>query len=512
MGIFISLSLFAQGPDITWQKLLGGTDTDAGLDIQSTADGGYIIAATSDSYDGDIDAPLGHYDFWIIKLDDKGDTEWKNNYGGTDWEWPKSIKQTTDGGYIAIGFTYSDDGDVTDFKGLRDAWVIKLDASGTLEWQKSIGGTGPDSGEDILVLNDGYLMVGFDGGENNGDLQGMACTGEFWILKLNLSGDILWQKCYGGSGIDYPEKMIPLSNGNFVIAGYTDSDDGEVTGYHGSYDFWVIAIDPNGNMAWQKALGGSSWDKGFDVLDTGQGIIVVGETLSQDGDVTGSKGGSDFWVIKLDYNGDLQWQKSFGGSDEDIARSIIDAGNSEYVISGVASSADIDVDGNHGSGDYWVIKIDDNGNLLWNKSMGGSGSELIYSAVMSTSDDGIFFLGYTNSNNGDVSGLQGDDDVWIVKLGGIPSATENILNQESVLKIYPNPVHNLETVYIENNLVDAEWLRVFNIEGQLVAETSIENENGLIRLSVANWIPGSYFIELSSPNNLQIGKMIIFNR
>ncbi len=514
LAVLCSLLLTAQAPDINWQKTLGGTDIDAGHAIQATSDGGYIIAASSDSQDGDVGTGgQGDYDIWIIKMDVNGNIQWKNTYGGSDWEWPYAIKPTSDGGYIVAGFTHSDDGDISGFQGFRDAWVIKLDAMGNLQWQNSLGGSNADTARDIIEVGDGYIMVGKDGGGNDGDLQGTGCNDNFWIVKLNYSGEIVWQKCHGGSDIDLAKKITPLGSDQFIVVGYTTSDDGDVTGHHGYEDFWVIAIDTDGNLLWQKALGGSSVEEANDVVvnNTMDQIIVVGEVHSEDGDVSTHYGDLDFWVVFLDTNGTLLSNKTYGGNMEDNPSSILPLSSGNFIISGVSGSSDGDVTGNHGSGDFWVINIDASGNLIWNKSMGGSNFENSLGSALATDDEGIILVGHTNSNDGDVSGLQGDDDLWFVKLGGMPSGVESIFTLEEPLKIFPNPIIESNVVHIQHQLLQAEQLFIRDIYGQTVLEKSIANQEDMIKLSVEGLPSGSYLLELRSARHIQVGKFVVIN-
>lgn len=510
LGISVALALSAQAPGITWQQVLGGTDVDAAHDIQATPDGGYVVAGSSDSQDGDVGAGNGDYDIWILKLDQNGTPEWKKNYGGSDWEWPNAVKPTSDGGYIVVGFTYSDDGDVSGFHDFRDGWVIKLSAIGNLEWQKPLGGSSAQTIQDVIEVSDGYLLAGYDNTSNDGDLQGMNCDSDFWIVKLGYSGNIIWQRCYGGSDTDLPNKIIPFGADKFLIAGYADSDDGVVTGQHGSRDFWVIAIDDAGAMLWQKSLGGSSWDEANSIvfIESQNKIVVVGESLSNDGDVSLNHGDLDMWMAVLDTDGNLVSEKSLGGSSEDKATSVLLLPSNELILSGAAASTDGDVHGNHGGGDMWVVKTDTDGSIIWDKSVGGSGYEQVLGSVLSTNDDGIILAGHTSSNDGDVSGLQGDDDLWIVKLGGTASAVNHVEYLSTDLKIYPNPASGASSIFVDPALEKADRLIVTNIFGETVLEKPLSNAGDPIEVSTQPLPSGSYFIEIFNQGKVQTGKFL----
>jgi hypothetical protein len=514
IGLFLSFSLLAQAPDITWQKLLGGSASDIAHDIQATPDGGYIIAGYSDSQDGDVSGTKGDYDFWIIKMDVEGNVEWKKTYGGSDWDWPYAIKPTDDGGYIAAGLTYSDDGDVSGFNGFRDGWVIKLNASGDMEWQRCLGGSGADAAQDVWETDDGYLIVGFDGGTNDGDLQGMACDNDFWIVKLDLNGGIVWQQCYGGSDTDLPRKIVPFGNTGYLIAGYAESDDGDVAGQNGFRDFWLIQIDLAGNLVWQKALGGSSWDDAYDLLFSSEEnlIILAGETYSDDGDVSMNHGDMDYWVVFLDASGNILLEKTYGGSLEDKATSILQLSSSEFIISGAAVSTDGDVESAIGNGDFWIIKVTTNGDIIWNKSLGGSAYEEPIGSVFATNDNGILLAGRSKSNDGDVSGAHGDNDLWVVKLGGTSTAVNTLSAATDIIEIFPNPAINRNEVYIKHTLANADYLIIRDMTGQLISEKPIKGNNGLISWPVGDLPCGNYFLEVHATDQVQIGKLIIMSR
>ncbi len=401
-------------PRIIWQKALGGSSFDEANSIQQTADGGYIVAGYTWSDDGDVSENNGRYDFWIVKLDSNGNIEWQKALGGSSFDVANSVQQTADGGYIVAGYTASNNGDVngSEYHGGTDFWVVKLDSDGNIKWQKVLGGSNDDEANSVQQTTDGgYIVAGYTESDD-GDY-------DFWVVTLDNSGNIAWQKALGGSDWDVAHSIQQTTDGGYIVAGYTNSNDGDVSGNHGNSDFWVVKLDSNGNIVWQKALGGSSYDEAYSIQQTTDGgYIVAGYTESNDGDVSGSgyHGGYDFWVVKLDSNGNKQWQKALGGSGNDEAYSIQQTTDGGYIVAGYTWSNDGDVSGNHGNDDFWVVKLDRNGNIVWQKALGGSFSDGAYS-IQQTADGGYIVAGYTWSNDGDVSGSHGNDDFWVVKLG-----------------------------------------------------------------------------------------------
>jgi hypothetical protein len=423
-------------PMLQWQKSLGGARVDVAQSIQPTADGGYIVAGNTNSQDGDV---LGYHsgayscylpcvgqsicgllpDGLVVKLSSTGAIQWQKALGGLAAENLLSIKSTPDGGYIASGLTYSNDGDVSGYHGgtEADAWVVKLSSSGAIQWQKVLGGsTGCDFANAILSTPDGgYIFAGHTD-SHDGDVTANAGERDVWIVKLSSSGAIQWQKTIGGADNDYAFSFQSTPDGSFIVAGYTYSNNGDVSGNHGDADAWIVKLSTSGAIQWQKALGGSNEDIARSIQPTADGgYIVAGSTKSNNGDVSGNHGDADAWIVKLSSSGAIQWQKALGGSNEDIARSIQPTADGGYIFTGSALSNNGDVSGNHGAQDAWVIKLSNNGAFQWQKSLGGTANDFANS-IQLTSDGGYIVAGQAISNNGDVSGNHGATDAWVIKL------------------------------------------------------------------------------------------------
>jgi hypothetical protein len=290
--------------DIEWQKCLGGTEEDIAYTIQQTSDGGFIVAGYTESNDGDISGNHGGGDALVVKLNNSGTIEWQKCLSGTGVDIAYSIQQTSDEGFIVAGYTSSNDGDVSgNHGGHSDAWVVKLNSSGDIEWQKCLGGTSDDYAYCIQQTSDGGFIVAGYTKSNDGDVSGNHGGGsDYWVVKLNSIGDIEWQKCLGGTDWDKANSIQQTSDGGFIVAGYTDSNNGNVSGYHGLGDAWIVKLNSTGDILWQKCLGGTNWDFANSIQQTNDGgFIVAGGTRSNDGDVSGyhGVGGGDFWVVKL---------------------------------------------------------------------------------------------------------------------------------------------------------------------------------------------------------------------
>jgi hypothetical protein len=285
-------------PCIEWQKCLGGSGDDNAYDVQQTSDGGYIVAGRAASNNGDVRGNHGRADLWVVKLEASGNKVWQRCLGGGDDDGALSIQQAFDGGYVLAGGTKSNSnsGNVIGTHGGADAWVVKLDASGTLEWQKCLGGSSSDYAQSVQPTADGgYIVAGYTESDN-GDVSGNRGGADFWIVKLDHDGTIMWQRCLGGSSDDVAQRIRQTSDGGYIAAGWSRSDDGDVSGNHGSMDCWIVKIDANGSPVWQRCLGGSGDDSAQSIQQTSDGwYILAGWTDSNDGDVRGNHGSADAW-------------------------------------------------------------------------------------------------------------------------------------------------------------------------------------------------------------------------
>jgi hypothetical protein len=493
-------------PTIEWQKCLGGSGYDDGLSIQQTTDGGYIVVGQSNSTNGDVTGNHGNIDYWVVKLDNIGVIEWQRSLGGTGYERnPFSIQQTIDGGYIISGYSGSNDGDVTGNIGGSDCWVVKLDSIGFIEWQKSLGGTGSEHAYSIQQTIDGGYILGASSNSTDGDVTSNQGGFDYWVVKLDSIGTIVWQKSLGGSNQDRVFSIQQTSDGGYIVAGECSSNDGDVTGNHGSFDYWLVKLDSIGNMEWQRSLGGTGSDKASSIKQTSDGgYIVTGSSTSNDGNVTGNHGSVDYWLVKLDSIGTMEWQKCLGGSSPDHAFTIQQTNDGGYIVAGWTMSTNGDVTGNHGDIDYWIVKITNLGGLTWQKSLGGTGEDGGIS-IQQTIDGGYITSGWATSFNGDVTGHHGGGDMWVVKLSPFVAVGVNETNQFRTIKTYPNPTNGIVSIDLGEVKKDIK-ATLTNSLGQVILTKNYTSTN-FIDLDI-DAPKGIYFLQLES-NREVITKKII---
>ncbi len=452
--LFVPSLVYAQ-PFIQWQRCYGGTQNEAPGGLIETRDGGYIMAGQTQSVDGDLQSNHGNKDLWIVKFNAQNSIEWQKTYGGSGEDDAGGILQTFDGGYIIATTTFSTDGDL---KGLRtdptqaDIWVLRIDSIGVIQWQKTFGGSKSDYAASLLPGSEGKYVISALTNSSDGDVKGFHGGSGFdtWIFEISESGVLGWQKTLGGTNDDEAFSLSPTRDGGFITTGYTFSTDGDVTGRvrDSSGEAWVVKLNAAGEIQWQKTYGGSQFEQGWDVIQTfDHGYVLAGMTSSNDGDVSGIHQPvyySDCWIVKLDSAGIIQWQKCYGGSSGDAAFSILQTTGEEYVVAASTASDDGDVKGYHGNSDCWVFVLSPVGNLLTQKTFGGSWSDAnIGAGIMQTRDKGFLVATVASSNDGDVFGHHGDSttsDIWLIKLSPLKNDIKNISKiSDDVVTIFPNP-------------------------------------------------------------------------
>ncbi|HDQ15719.1 MAG TPA: hypothetical protein ENN45_01520 [Bacteroidetes bacterium] len=348
---------FVQGSE-KWIKKFGGDSLEFGYDCEQTSDGGYIVVGATFSYGiGDENS-----DIWLIKIDGSGNKVWDKTYGGSGSEHGHSVQQAKDGGYIIVGYTTSYT------SGLSDVYLVKTDNLGNLEWNKNFGGTGADKGFSVRQTNDGgYIIVGET--ESYG-----AGKSDVWLIKTDGSGNKVWDKTYGGKEIEKGESVQQTKDGGYIIAGETSSY-GE-----GLSDMWLIKTDGSGNKVWDKTYGGEDGDEGCDVKQTADGgYIITGKTRSY------AVSAYDAWLVKTDNVGNLLWYETYGGEGDDEACSVDITHDGGYIIAGGTWPYSTNFNS-------WLIKTDNLGQKLWENNYERKHDNSLLS-VHQTSDGGYIATG-----------------------------------------------------------------------------------------------------------------------
>ncbi len=445
-GALIYTESQAQAPPIDWKKSIGSSLNDKGNSCQQTFDGGFIFVGNTDSLaDGNLTgtSPKGKTDIEVIKTSSTGAIQWKKRYGGSSTENATCVRQTADSGFIIVGSTKSNNKNVSGNHGGTDIWVVKLNPVGAIQWQKCLGGTSSEDAYSVIqTLDGGYIVAGFTTSSDS-DATGLhGIYSDAFIAKLDSNGNKEWSKCYGGTQVEMAYSIVQTPDSNYTFAARTGSSDGDVSGHNPGAldDYWVVKIDQTGNILWDRCYGGSGYETAQCIQKTFDGgYIVGGYSPSNDGDVTGNHGTYDYWVVKIDAVGTLQWQKSYGGSASDFCKGVSQTADSGYIVIGSTYSTNGQVVGNHSANiDIWVLKINSIGTINWKKCFGGTTVDESTSPIWQTTDGGYVFCGNSNSTDGNVTGNHGGTDIWVVKLNPSTSRFGDDLaeNDAGIIEIY----------------------------------------------------------------------------
>ncbi len=422
LTLLVTPLLFAQQ---RWERIYGGTDSDGGRSVRQTSDGGYVVTGETWSFGA------GGYDVYLIKTNSSGDTLWTKTYGGTSDDYGNSVQQTQDGGYIVAGLTGSYGAGINDF------YLIKTNANGDTLWTRTYGGRNDDYGESVRQTSDGgYVVAGYTQSFGN-DLQ-------VYLVKTNASGDTLWTRTYGGADYDWGTSVQQTSDGGYIVAGCTGSY-GDTLG-----DVYLIKTNSSGDTLWTRTYGGADGDDGSSVQQTSDGGYIVAG-------LTGSFGAgiNDFYLIKTNSTGDTLWTRTYGGTNEDHGHFVQQTSDGGYIFAGftyISGPANWDV---------YLVKTNASGDPSWTRNYGGTSADFSES-VQQTSDGGYIVAGITSS-------FGYGPDVYLIKTDangnvGVETAEDRGQRLEVRIKPKPNPFTSFASVPGQ----EKETFELYDIAGRKV--------------------------------------------
>ncbi len=513
---FIGYFLNAQDSSILWQKTIGGNMQDVVYSLEQTIDAGYILGGYSNSgASGEkSEDSRGGYDIWIVKTDGIGNVLWNKTYGGSGDDFMTSLKPTSDGGFIiGAGSDSNISGEKSEnSRGGLDFWILKVDDSGNIEWQKTYGGAQPDFDTNIFQTSDGgYFVSGYSDSGISGD-KTVPSKGQrdYWVLKLNSSGEISWQKAIGGSAVDRLIISNQSEDGGYILGGHSDSNiSGDKSeNSRGMFDNWIVKLDEDGNIIWDKTYGGNNHDIVRDIIQVNGGYLVGGYSHSGiSGDKTGElRGVIDLWVYKIGNDGNMVWQKTIGGSQTDYLRTIRQKPDGNFLITGYSNSniSGEKTENTNGGYDMWFLLMNPNGNILGQNTIGGSEDESAgYSLIL---NDGYIFAVASASNiSGDkTDNSRGLEDYWLFK------TTNSLLNISEIksvkdVVVYPNPTKGSFVIDLGKFEENIE-IKVSDTTGKNVF---VANYKDLDKIELKlNLVPGVYFIHIKANNEIHTKKLI----
>jgi predicted secreted protein len=358
--------------DTGWSKTYGGAKAEGHdniyPDLIQTSDGGFLLTGDTSSYGA------GSNDAYLVKVDANGEMQWNRTYGGPLNESASVVCITSDGGYAIMCITNSYGAGGNDF------WLVKTDSAGNMQWNKTYGGTGVDNGYFVFQTADGgYALYG----ETNSFGAGGY---DVWLIKTDETGNMQWNKTYGAAGNDLGANLILTADGGYAVVSISTS--------FGGYKAWFAKLDASGTMAWNKtySLTAICWAVGIQTADGGYALTGVVYPTSK----------RDLWLIKTDSSGNMLWNKTYGGTGDDTGWGLVQMDDGGYTIIGVTTSFGA------GGADSWLFRTDASGNMLWNKTYGGTGTEFTVDFTR-TSDGGYAISGFTDSFGA------GSTDLWLIK-------------------------------------------------------------------------------------------------
>ncbi|MBF4507808.1 T9SS type A sorting domain-containing protein [Flavobacterium sp. JLP] len=538
------LPLFTYSQDILWEKSYGGTHADYLFDAQPTADYGFILAGSSvsDKTGNKTDDNHGDLDYWIWKMNEKGELDWQKSIGGNGFDLLQSIKGTKDGGFILAGTSSSGSGfqKGEDCKGITDFWVIKLDASGGEQWQRTIGGNGQDELLCAFQTKDGGYILGGSSSSNPPSLSNTKSDGkttatakadlynkseksrgnmDYWVVKLSKDGAIEWQKTYGGQYADLLRSMEQTTDNGFILAGYSNSPiSGEKADNNkGAGDYWILKINDTGEIQWQKTYGADGDDQPYAIHQTIDGGYIIGGNSNSTNALTPQGGivsnGTDLWLLKTDSEGAVDWSKTYDFGKVDILTSLVENLDHSFLIGGYAKTeasksaagalakavgAGGDKDGVN---DYIALKVDEKGEEIWTKTVGSSGEDILRKLI-ETRDGGYLMAGTSNSNSSkDKNSNIGSNDFWVVKL----KDKAKIEKIKASIEAIPNPVKTYTNVIIGYDFKEGTATLV-DISGRVLQEFAISSRT--VPVDLSRYSEGIYIINIKTDVKTESVKVI----
>jgi hypothetical protein len=512
MLLMSSITINAQ--DILWEKSYGGKHADYLFDVQPTADYGFILAGSSLSKKSGnkTEDNIGDLDYWVWKMDENGEPDWQKNLGGTGADMLYSIRNTADGGFILAGTSDSGAGmhKKDSCRGREDFWVIKLNAKGGNEWEKTIGGSGQEMLKSVAQTTDGGYILG---GSSASDISPIILKGgsdkygksektrgsmDYWVVKLDEKGEVKWQRTLGGIYSDVLESIEQTTDGGYIIGGYSNSPSSldKSNENYGAGDYWIVKLDKDGETEWQKTLGGDEDDHLYVIHQTKDGGYIAGgnsASATSGNKSRSNKKGTDFWVIRMDEKGDILWQETYNTGNVDILTSLVENNDGTFLIGGYAQSEVIGLQkaDKKEINDYIALKISDDGDEVWKTYVGSKGEDIL-KKLIETRDGGYLLAGTSKGEvSRDRNSGKGSNDFWVVKLKDKQKKEEE---KKTLLEAIPNPASQYTNIIVGFDY-NKGTANVFDLSGRQLQTFSITGDR-TIPLDLGSYPEGIYVVEV----------------
>lgn len=578
MLLVVSFSAYAQ-PNVLWKRAYGGTHYESWSILVDLPGGNIITGTNSLSSDRYVHGAHGNNDVWLTKLSPSGDTIWTRAYGGNSNDYAYDGILTSSGTVLIASSTYTNNnGDVGPVKGNSDVWMLEVDTTdGSIIFSKTYGGTGHEFPYVVIENSKQQYVVAIHSNNASGDIDSIYGNTDALLLVLDKSGNLIKQAHYGGTQVDQFEGLIETADNSYVMVGHASSNDYDVTGQNGNHDLWIVKVDTGLQKKWVKVMGGTEYEGAVAVDEAPDGSLYVwAYQESTDGDlanVPNADSTGSNWLVKLSAAGDIIWQKVYGGSGYEYAGDIVVRGINDIILLGETTSTDGDLTGetNRGSADLWILSVDSAGNINWSETMGGSKYDGPSKLMVDEKGD-IYAGALTSSSDVDVDSVNGLQDLWVIKFCGLadttyvnnmPSFTANhgftgvtyqwidcsgnsvastnksftatkngnyklvvttgcttdttscfavtgigiadISKQE--MAIYPNPNNGIYVIQVQGNVAGELFVR--DMLGKVVQHQQVSNSKSNYAFSMQVASAGMYIVELKTEEGSYVQKMII---
>ncbi len=501
LGFILMVFICYAQPEIEWSYNYGGSSVEYINGIQATSDDNYIVFGNSFSSDGDLEENNGESDIWLMKIDTLGTILWSESYGGSDKEHPSGIIETNEGGFIVLGQSSSMDGDITNYYGDEDIWIFKVDEMGEIIWSKNYGGSGFDSATSIIKdEDDGFIVAGYTF-SNDGDISEAKGGADIWLFNINETGDLIWEKVYGGTDNEFDPDILLTNGGGLILLGISGSLDGDIGGNIGGTDLWLVKLSSIGEIEWEKNYGGPSIELNASIVLTENGYVLFGSSTIDDAD---NGLGYEYLAIRIDEEGNQLWEESYGGLANDFLSDAIAIPDESYIMAGRVGAIGADVSNIYVSSDIWIVKINTEGDIVWEKNYGGSEAESPGS-ILETPDGGLLVGGGTRSSDIDLNQNYGLRDAWIFKLAPFTTSTTNaLIRDNTVFDIYPNPSDGTITIELEDQ-VGSGMIELINPLGVVVTSQKVLGS----RVTIRGLPKGSYWVKYMDEKQVGVRKLVV---
>jgi len=493
------LGLSAQ--EVLWQKDIKSNTQDFLSQITTTIDGQYLITGSSiqsgpSTGSGTSNSKQNNgYDFHLVKLNQQGEEVWEKYFSGQNHDYLSASVATQEGGFLVAGTSYSGKGldKKEDSKGGSDIWLVRLNEFGDELWQKTLGSSSDEEARSVIQTTDlGFFVAG--NVQNSAKGYGSK---DVLIVKLDKNGKEVSQLILGGKGLDEVEKMIPTKDGGALLGVYSRSNTGgsKKTENYGEGDYWIIKLNKDGKVEWEKNHGGKEDDHLRTLALTSTGYLIGGESRSErsGNKLVGIEEGTDLWLISLNERGEELWQKSYNFGNRDIlmGTSVLhsaDDKSSKGILLGGYTQAEGKIQTDDET--FWMLYLDQDGNEKWRKHVKGESRKREERlSDIKLNRDGSIILAGTSAEE------LGKENWKIVKLGD--KQLDQLIEKQDI-KIYPNPVSDYAYVEIGFDFKEAD-IMLYDMGGRQLQ--SLKTKNKVTKINTQNLVQGVYLMTIKTDNN-----------